>query len=138
MTILARRKEMALDFVQELTASMGVTDMDRSIAWYGEVLGYELLYRVDEIGWCEMKTEMAGVNIGLSQNQEVPQGGNATNVWSVADIEAAKAHLDVHGMKQDVDIQHVPNLGYKELPRRSLLSFSINNLNVPGEAADLL
>jgi hypothetical protein len=71
MTILARRKEMALDFVQELTASMGVTDMDRSIAWYGEVLGYELLYRVDEIGWCEMKTEMAGVNIGLSQNQEV-------------------------------------------------------------------
>lgn len=101
---------MALDFVQELTASMGVTDLDRSIAWYGEVLGCELLYRVDEIGWCEMKTHMAGVNIGLSQNQEVVKGGNATNVWSVADIEIAKAHLDAHGVKQDGDIQHIPDM----------------------------
>jgi predicted enzyme related to lactoylglutathione lyase len=101
---------MALNFLPEVTASMGVTDLDRSIAWYTEVLGCELLYRADEIGWCEMKTHMAGVNIGLSQNEAVPQGGNATNVWSVVDIDAAKAILDAHGVKQDGDIQHVPDL----------------------------
>jgi predicted enzyme related to lactoylglutathione lyase len=101
---------MALNYVHELTASMGVTDLDRSIAWYEKVLGCELLYRVDEIGWCEMKTHIGGVNIGLSQNESVPQGGNATNVWSVADIHAAKAHLDAHGVKQDGDIQHIPDL----------------------------
>jgi predicted enzyme related to lactoylglutathione lyase len=101
---------MALDFLQEVTASMGVTSLDRSIAWYGEVLGCQLLYRVDEIGWCEMKTHMPGINVGLSQNESVPQGGNATNVWSVTDIDAAKAHLDAHGVKQDGEIQHIPDL----------------------------
>ena len=101
---------MALDFVQELTASMGVTDLDRSIDWYQNVLGCTLLYRVDEIGWCEMQTHMEGVRIGLSQNQSVVQGGGATNVWSVANILAAKAHLDNHGVRQDGDIQHIPGL----------------------------
>jgi predicted enzyme related to lactoylglutathione lyase len=110
MTNSRRRFGMALDFVEEVTASMGVTDMDRSIKWYREVLGFELLYRADEIGWCEMKTHMVGVNVGLSQNQDVPQGGGATNVWSVVDIDLAKAHLDSHGVRQDGDIQHIPDL----------------------------
>lgn len=101
---------MPLDFQQEITASMGVTDLDRSIAWYGVVLGFELLYRVDEIGWCEMSTHMPGVNVGLSQNQSVATGGGATNVWSVTDIEVAKAYLDAHNVKQDGDIQHIPDM----------------------------
>ena len=101
---------MALDFVQELTASMGVTDLDSSISWYEKILGCALLYRVDDIGWCEMQTHMNGVRIGLSQNQSVVQGGGATNVWSVANIEAAKAHLDAHDVRQDGDIQHIPGL----------------------------
>jgi predicted enzyme related to lactoylglutathione lyase len=101
---------MALDYVPEVTASMGVTDIDRSIAWYAEVLGFTLLYRADEIGWCEMATRVPGVNVGLSQNESVTQGGGATNVWGVADIDVAKAHLDAHGVRQDGEIQHIPGL----------------------------
>jgi predicted enzyme related to lactoylglutathione lyase len=101
---------MALDYVPELTASMGVTSLDKSIAWYGEVLGFTLLYRADEIGWCEMATHMPGVNVGLSENQTVPQGGGATNVWGVTDIEAAKAHLDAHSVGQDGEIRTIPGL----------------------------
>ncbi len=101
---------MALDYVPEVTASMGVTSLDKSIEWYGEVLGFALLYRADEIGWCELSTHMAGVNVGLSENQEVQQGGGATNVWSVTDIEAAKAHLDAHDVRQDGAIQTIPGL----------------------------
>jgi predicted enzyme related to lactoylglutathione lyase len=101
---------VALDFTQEVTASMGVTSLDTSIEWYGQVLGFTLLYHADEIGWCEMSTHMAGVNIGLSENREVQQGGGATNVWSVTDIEAAKAHIDAHGVRQDGEIQTIPGL----------------------------
>lgn len=101
---------MALQFTQELTASMGVTNLDASIDWYGRVLGFTLLYRVEEIGWCEMASHMPGVNVGLSQNQQVQQGGGATNVWSVVDIEAAKAHLDAHGVGQDGAIRTIPGL----------------------------
>lgn len=101
---------MALDFVADLTASMAVTSLDRSIAWYQEVLGFTLLYRAEEIGWCELATHMPGVNVGLSENRDVPQGGGATNVWSVTNVEAAKAHLDTHGVQQDGEIQTIPGL----------------------------
>jgi catechol 2,3-dioxygenase-like lactoylglutathione lyase family enzyme len=101
---------MALNYVPELTASMGVTNLDASIDWYQSVLGFTLMYRVDEIGWCELSTAIPGVSIGLSQNESVTRGGGATNVWGVADILAAKAHLDAHGVRQDGEIQHIPGL----------------------------
>lgn len=101
---------MGLNYVPELTASVGVTDINASIAWYQKVLGFQLLYRADEIGWCEMSTGVPGVSVGLSQNEKVVQGGGATNVWGVQDIDAAKAHLDAHGVKQDGEIQHVPDM----------------------------
>ena len=101
---------MALGYVPELTASMGVTNLDASIDWYQSVLGFTLMYRTDEIGWCELATAVPGVSVGLSQNESVTQGGGATNVWGVADILAAKAHLDAHSVRQDGDIQHIPGL----------------------------
>ena len=101
---------MTLNYIPEMTASVGVTDIDRSINWYETVLGFKLLYRVDEIGWCELSTGVPGVNVGLSQIDSVAQGGGATNVWGVTDIDEAKSHLDVHGVRQDGDIQHIPDL----------------------------
>lgn len=101
---------MPLDYVQELTASLAVSDIERAIAWYQEVLGFTLLYRAEEIGWCELATHMPGVNVGLSEAMEVREGGGATNVWGVADIEAAKAALDQHGVRQDGEIQTIPGL----------------------------
>lgn len=101
---------MALDYVPEVTASLGVTNLDRAIDWYQSVLGFTLMYRVDDIGWCELSTAVPGVSVGLSQNESVTQGGGATNVWGVADILAAKAHLDAHGVRQDGEIQHIPGL----------------------------
>lgn len=101
---------MAMDYIPELTCSMGVTSLDRAIEWYQSVLGFTLLYRADEIGWCELSTGVPGVNVGLSQNESVTQGGGATNVWGVKDILAAKAHLDGHGVKQDGEIRHIPGM----------------------------
>lgn len=101
---------MALQIGSELTCSMGVKDMTAAIGWYERVMQCKLLYRADEIGWCELATPMTGVNIGLSQVESVVQGGGATNVFEVADIEEAKAHLDAEGVRQDGDIQHIPGL----------------------------
>ena len=64
---------------------------ESAITWYERVMHCKLLYRADEIGWCELATPMAGVNIGLSQVESVVQGGGATNVFEVADIDAASA-----------------------------------------------
>ena len=66
---------MPLDYVPEVTASLGVKSLDAAIDWYQSVLGFTLLYRADEIGWCELATAVPGVNVGLSQNESVAQGG---------------------------------------------------------------
>jgi catechol 2,3-dioxygenase-like lactoylglutathione lyase family enzyme len=78
-----------------------VRDLDCSIAWYEETLGFKLLYRVEELGWCEMATEVPAVNVGLSQVEEVPRGGNATLTFGVRDVEKARKLLADRGVQFD-------------------------------------
>lgn len=93
-----------------LTCSLRVTDLDRSIAWYREKLGFTLLYRADEIGWCELSTGVERVSVGLSESQEAGGAGGATLTFGVTDIEEAKAAMDAAGVRQDGGIQDIPGL----------------------------
>ena len=101
---------MAIGYDGGLTCAFGVADLDRSIAWYRDVLGFELLYKADEIAWCELKTGVERVNVGLSENREAGGPGGATLTFGVTDLEAAKAELDRHGVRQDGDIVDIPGL----------------------------
>ena len=101
---------MAIGYDGGLTCSMGVTSLDASIAWYRDVLGFSLLYRLDEIAWCELSTGVARVNVGLGQREEAGGKGGATLTFGVADIEAAKAELDRHDVRQDGPIQDIPGM----------------------------
>lgn len=101
---------MAITYDGGLTCSLGVSSLDRSIPWYCDVLGFELLYRLEQIAWCELKTEVARVNVGLSEVEEPGGKGGATLTFGVTDIEAAKAELDRHGIRQDGPIQDIPDM----------------------------
>ena len=101
---------MAIDYDGGLTCSLGVTDLDRSIAWYRDVLGFDLLYRLEQIAWCELKTGVARVNLGLSEVEEPGGKGGATLTFGVADIEAAKAELDGKDVRQDGPIREIPGM----------------------------
>jgi catechol 2,3-dioxygenase-like lactoylglutathione lyase family enzyme len=89
---------------------MGVTDLDRSLAFYEGVLGFRLLYRRDDIAWCELETDVAKVNVGLSQREQAGGEGGATLTFGVTDIEAAKALLDARGVRQDGPIRDIPGM----------------------------
>lgn len=101
---------MAIGYDGGLTCSLGVSSLDASIAWYREVLGFALLYRMEEIAWCELSTGVARVNVGLGEREEAGGRGGATLTFGVADIEAAKAELDRHAVRQDGPIQDIPNM----------------------------
>ena len=101
---------MAITYDGGLTCSMGVTDLDRSISWYRDVLGFKLLYKRDEIAWGELSTGVDRVNVGLSERQEAGGPGGATLTFGVTDLEAAKAALDEHGVRQDGNILEIPGL----------------------------
>ena len=101
---------MAMRFDGGLTCAMGVSDLDRSIAWYRDTLGFDLLYRLEDNAWCELKTGVERVNLGLSQVEEAGGKGGATLTFGVEDIEAAKAELDSRGIRQDGPIRDIPGL----------------------------
>ena len=77
--------------------SVGVSDYDRSLAWYRDVLGFELVYELKEYGWGELKTPF-GFHIGIGQTETVTPG-NVTPTFGVVDIDAAIAHLREHDVK---------------------------------------
>ncbi len=93
-----------------LACALNVTSFDRSIDWYTNILGMKLLYRMDDIAWCELETSVARVTVGLSQVESVSAGGGATLTFGVQDIEAAKASLDAAGVRQDGAIADVPGM----------------------------
>ena len=98
-----------LEFTGDLTLSLSVEDLDKSITWYQSTLGFELIYREDEIGWCELKSPVDEVTIGLSQVEVVKPGG-ATPTFGVRNIESAKVYLEDAGVRIDGDVVSIPGM----------------------------
>jgi glyoxalase/bleomycin resistance protein/dioxygenase superfamily protein len=75
------------------------------------VLGFDVEYRLDDIGWCELKTPFGAVNIGLSQTEEQRAGGTVPT-FRVKDIAAARRHLEKRDVKTDeiFDVQGMVKL----------------------------
>lgn len=92
-----------IEFADGLTLSMPVSDLEKSIAWYKDVLGFSLLYKMEDIGWCEMQSPVADVNVGLSM-VEKPNPGGATPTFGVKDIDAAKSALEAADVAIDGDV----------------------------------
>lgn len=93
-----------------VACAVGVTNLDEAIAWYKDVLGFELIYKMDDVGWAELKTPNKDLVLGLSVKEKVEVGGGAVVTWGVTDIEKAKKGLEPHNVKFDGDIMVVPDM----------------------------
>jgi len=83
-----------------ITIAISVRDRHASAKWYGEMLGFELLYHADEAGWSELTTFSKGVTLGLGEQAE-PAPGNSVPVFGVADIKTARDNLEAAGVAFD-------------------------------------
>jgi len=101
--------ETPFDYADYLTISCSVSDLERSVAWYRELLGFELIYKLDDMGWCELRTPWKGISIGLGQS-ETPTTGGTTPVFGVEDIDAARSHLETNGVRFDGETQVIPDM----------------------------
>ena len=99
-----------LGFDGGLTCAMQCADLDSAITWYQDVLGFKQLYRVDDIGWCELQSPVARVNVGLSQVEKPEVKGGATPTFGVIDIDGARATLESRGVAFDGDTQTFPGM----------------------------
>lgn len=94
-----------------LTCALNVSDIQTSMKWYQDVLGFKLLYFMEDLGWCELKSPVEKVNVGLSQVEKMlPPGGNAVLTWGVKDIESAKEGLMNKSVKFDGDIRTISGM----------------------------
>ena len=98
-----------IQFDGGLTLSLSVSNLDDAIDWYQKTLGFELKYRLDDIGWCELGSSVDNVNVGLSV-VESPKPGGATPTFGVQDINAAQASLKSMGVRMDGDIVTIDGL----------------------------
>ena len=99
-----------LGFDGGLTCALQCSNMNKSIAWYREKLGFEEQYKMEEMGWCELKSPVARVNVGLSQVEKPEVKGGATLTFGVSDIEASRSTLEAQGVKFDGDNIVIPDM----------------------------
>jgi len=99
------RKE---DFDGGLTCSLPCSDMSASIHWYENVLGFKLIFRLDDMGWCELSTPVDGVTLGLSQVERPEVRGGTTLTWGVNDIDAARSAMEAEDVPFDGETITVP------------------------------
>ena len=99
-----------LGFNGGLTLSMQTGDRKKAQQWYQDVLGFQLLYEVDDIGWCELATECSKVNIGLSQVENPKVGAGSVPTFGVNDIDDARSQLEAKGVRFDGETQVIPDM----------------------------
>jgi catechol 2,3-dioxygenase-like lactoylglutathione lyase family enzyme len=100
----------SLGFTTGITMSLEVKDLERSKGWYQDVLGFRFIYEIAEISWCELETPTKGVNIGLSQVEEVKAGGGLVPTFYVTDIEITRANLEARHVRFDGPTNTMPGL----------------------------
>ncbi len=97
-------------YTETLTLEVSVTDMDKAVSWWQDVMGMELAYRADEMGWAEIQLPTTGVTVGLNVNGSGAGTGGATIVLGVEDIEAARSELEGKGVSFTKDTEEVPGM----------------------------
>jgi predicted enzyme related to lactoylglutathione lyase len=100
----------SIEYDGEVTISIQVSDIDASISWYQEVMGLELLYKVDEIGWCELATMTKGLRVGLSQVENAKGSAGCVPTFGVKDIEATRIFMESKQVRFDAPTQTIEGL----------------------------
>lgn len=91
------RPVVGLGYEGGLHCDLRVTDLDRSLDWYTNVLGFNVLHHVPEAGWAELQTPVTDVRVGLTAVEKMPRpGGGAVLTFNVGDVETARRYLETH------------------------------------------
>ena len=58
---------MAIDWAGESTAAIEVMDYDRSLAWYRDVLGWNVVFELPAWKWAQLQSPVQGLLVGIGQ-----------------------------------------------------------------------
>ena len=81
-----------------MLVQIGVADLDASIRFYTEMLGFQVTERRDDLKFAHLATNVKGLEIGLSAGAPPAGSGSIVLNISVADVAAARAALEARGV----------------------------------------
>ena len=91
-----------------LTCALECNDLETSLAWYQNVLGFELLLKEESMAWAEFRTPIEGVTLGIAQVEEAQTKGGATLTWGVVSVDQTRAQIEKHDVRFDGETQTIP------------------------------
>ncbi len=97
----AQGKKNGIVWSDTLLVQLRVADLDRSIAFYTETLGFELELRNDDLKWARVKPGIPGVTIGLgaSDAATVKGSGTVSMNFGVNNLDETRAILESKGVQ---------------------------------------
>jgi CreA protein len=110
---MVSRKESAMGKIEwagESTAALAVSDYGKALAWYRDVLGFEVVFELESWGWAQLQSPVTGLLVGIGQSEDVKQGGGATLTFTVDDIDGARAYLEGEGVRFDGETSQVEDM----------------------------
>lgn len=87
---------------------IGVADLDKSIAFYDQVLGFKTVERRDDLQFAHVETNVPGLQLGLSAGSTQKGTGAAIINISVADVVSARKLLESRGVTFTSPTQIIP------------------------------
>jgi catechol 2,3-dioxygenase-like lactoylglutathione lyase family enzyme len=99
-----------IEWAGKSTAALEVSDYAKGLAWYRDVLGFEVVFELESWGWAQLQSPVSGLLVGIGQSEEVKHGGGATLTFTVKDIDAARAYLEAEGVRFDGETSQVEDM----------------------------
>ncbi|MCO6435537.1 MAG: VOC family protein [Phycisphaerae bacterium] len=94
----AEQARSGLGYRHTLLVQMRVSDLDRAVKFYHEVLDFDIRVRRDDLDWAEMTFGIPGVAVGLGAGGEVKGSGSISLNIGVKNVDAARKLLESRGV----------------------------------------
>lgn len=87
-----------LDYADELLIQLAVSDLERAITFYRDVLELKLVSHDAALEWAKFDTNVPGVQIGIGRQDSVGGSGTTSINIGVRDVDAARRLLESRGV----------------------------------------
>ncbi len=94
----------------EINLSLGVSNLERSVAFFNDRLGFTTMFVDKKHRWATIATSLGGVTLGLSERETITKGGGAIPTFGVQDIAAARTELEAGDVRFDGPTVEIPGV----------------------------
>ena len=98
----------AFELQKGMTIDLPVSDLKRSLQWYQDAMGCQVVYEVPEFGYYFLSTPNPDITIGMGQVEAIEpraEGAGMTPTWNCVNIEEGKARMEAKGVRFDGPIR---------------------------------